>query len=112
MTASRVKEKRQIPSARKDADEIMLMLEQVMVKVCEWSKRIEAQTMAIVERDIGAWKQRVVNCEDAIKQKVAALTEAEKEQTKLRRAMEERDTELEKVWVELETERRANTDAE
>jgi hypothetical protein len=54
----------------------MVMLEQAMVKVCEWSERIEAQTSATVEHDVGAWKQRVVNYEDMLKRKVTALTEA------------------------------------
>jgi hypothetical protein len=42
VTAGEGEEKKQIPSARKDAEEIMPMVEQAMVKVCEWSERIEA----------------------------------------------------------------------
>jgi hypothetical protein len=109
--AGRLEEKKQIPSTRKDAEEIIRMLEQAMVKVCEWSERIEAQTTATVECDVEAWKQRVVNCKDALKRKVAAPMEAEKEKAKLRRAVEERDTELAEVRAVLETERRARTDA-
>jgi hypothetical protein len=33
-------------------NEIMLMLEKTMEKVCEWSERIEAQTSATVECDV------------------------------------------------------------
>jgi hypothetical protein len=80
-----------------------------MVKVREGSEWIEAQTSATMERDVGSWKQRVVNCKDALKQKVAALTEDEKEQSKLRR---KRDTDLAKVRAELDAEWRARTDAE
>jgi hypothetical protein len=72
------------------------MLQQAMIKVCEWSERIEAQTSATVECDVGAWKQRVINCEDALKRKVAALMEAKKQQFRLRRTVEERDVELAK----------------
>jgi hypothetical protein len=57
----------------------MLMLEKTMEKVCEWSERIEVQTTTTVERDVGARKQHVINCEDAFRRKLAALTEAEKE---------------------------------
>jgi chromosome segregation ATPase len=112
VTAGKVQTKMQIRSTCVDANKIMLMLEQAMVKVCEWSERIEAQTSATVEHDVGAWKQRVVNYEDVLKRKVAALTEAEKEQSRLRRAVEERDEELAKVRAELEAERRTHTDAE
>jgi hypothetical protein len=54
VTTGGVKEKRQMPSTRADAEEIMPMLEQAMVKVCKWSEQIEAQTMATVEHDVGA----------------------------------------------------------
>jgi uncharacterized protein YlxW (UPF0749 family) len=89
------------------------MLEKTMEKVCAWSEQIEAQTSATnLACNVGAWKQRVINCEDALKRKVAALTEAETEQSQLRKAVEERDAELAKVRAGLEVERRARTNAE
>jgi hypothetical protein len=95
-----------------DANEIMLMLEKTMEKVCEWSERIEVQTSATVERDMQVWKKRVVNCEHALKRKVASLTEAKKEQVALRRMLDGKDAELAKVRAELEAERRVRTAAE
>jgi hypothetical protein len=102
----------QVPSTREDANEIMMMLEQMMVKVCERSERIEAQTSATAERDMQVWKRRLVICEEALKGKVAVLTEVEKEQVVFRPVMEAKDAELAKVWVELEAERRAHTNVE
>jgi hypothetical protein len=46
-----------VHSTREDANEIMLMLEKTMEKVCEWSERIEAQTSATAERDVTIWKR-------------------------------------------------------
>jgi hypothetical protein len=111
VTAGEVQAKRQIHSTRargqNHAD-----ARTVMVKVCEWSERIEAQTSATVERDVGAWKQCVVYCEDTLRWKVRALTEVEKEQSRIQRAVEERDAELAKVRAELKPERKALTDVE
>jgi hypothetical protein len=44
LTVGGVQENMQIQSARADTEEILLMLEQAIVKVCEWSQRIEAET--------------------------------------------------------------------
>jgi hypothetical protein len=41
---------------REDANEILMMLEKTMEKVCEWSEQIEAQSLATVERDVQVWK--------------------------------------------------------
>jgi hypothetical protein len=97
---------------REDANEIMMMLEKTMEKVCEWSEWIEAQTSATAKRDVTEWKRRLVNCKEALKRKVAVLTEAKKEQVELRQAMDAKDTELAKVRAELEAERRSHTNVE
>jgi hypothetical protein len=57
VTASGVQSRTQIRLAHTYADEIMLMLEKTMTKVCEWSESIKAQTTATVERDVGASNQ-------------------------------------------------------
>jgi hypothetical protein len=43
-------------STGEQADEMMMMLETAMERVCTWSERVEAQTSAIAERDITIWK--------------------------------------------------------
>jgi DNA repair ATPase RecN len=101
-----VKVETQVRSTREDANEILMMLEKTMERVCEWSERIETQSSVTVERDVQVWKRRLVKCEETLKRKVAALTEAEKEQVALRQAMEAKDAELAKVRTELEEERR------
>jgi hypothetical protein len=45
-----------VRSTQEEENEIMLMLEKTMEKVCKWSERVEAQTLATVERDIMIWK--------------------------------------------------------
>jgi hypothetical protein len=62
VTAGGMQAKTQIRRMHADADK--LMLEKTMEKVCESSKRIEAQTTITVERDVGAC---IVNCEDALR---------------------------------------------
>jgi molybdenum cofactor biosynthesis enzyme MoaA len=108
--ASGVQAKKKIHLARADADEIMLMLEKTMERVCEWCERIEAQTTGTVKHCVGVWKQRIVNCKDVLRRKVAALTEVEKEQVVLRWLLEGKDAELAKVRAELKEERRAHTE--
>jgi hypothetical protein len=58
-------------------NEIMLMLEKTMDRVCKWSERVEAQTAATAGREVTIWKRRLVNCEESLKRKGTALTEAE-----------------------------------
>jgi hypothetical protein len=44
--------KKQIRLMHEDANEILMMLEKTMEKVCEWSNRIEAQDSVTVELDV------------------------------------------------------------
>jgi hypothetical protein len=44
------------PTVREQATEIMMMLETVMLKVCAWSERIEAQTSETADHDVKIWK--------------------------------------------------------
>jgi hypothetical protein len=94
-----------VHSTREDANEIMLMLEKTMEKVCEWSERVEAQTAAIAGREVAIWKRRLANCEESLKRKGTDLTEAEKAQAELRKALEAKDAKLAKVRAELDAER-------
>jgi hypothetical protein len=84
VASSGFKVETQVRSTHEDANEILMILEKTMERVCEWSERNQAQSSAIAERDVQVWKRRLVNCEEALKRKVAALTEAEKEQVALR----------------------------
>jgi hypothetical protein len=52
VTAGGGQAKKQIRLAREGANEIMMMLQKTMEKVCEWSERIEAQNSATVECDV------------------------------------------------------------
>jgi hypothetical protein len=81
-------------TVREQANEIMMLLETAMEKVCEWSKRIEAQIAGSAGHDVTVWKRRLTNCEESLKQKTASLTEAEKGQAELRQALEAKDTKL------------------
>jgi hypothetical protein len=86
-------------STHEGANEIMLMLEKTMEKVCEWTERVEAQTPATANHEVTIWKRRLANCEESLKQKGTALTEAEKGQAELRKALE-----LAKVRAEMDAE--------
>jgi predicted nucleic acid-binding Zn-ribbon protein len=90
----------------------MMMLETTMQRVCAWSKRVEAQTSDMTERDITIWKRRLENCEDSLKRKSASLSEAEKGQAELRKALEAKGAKLAKVRAELEVERRKRPDVD
>jgi hypothetical protein len=48
---------------REQANEIMMMLEMVMERVCAWSERVEAQTSESAGCDVMVWKRRLANCE-------------------------------------------------
>jgi hypothetical protein len=72
-----------VRSTWEDANEIMMMLERTMEKVCEWTEWIEAQTSATAESEVTIWKRPLANCEEALKQKAAALTKAVKRQAEL-----------------------------
>jgi hypothetical protein len=88
-------------TVREQANEIMMMLETAMEKVCEWNERVEAQTSEFVGRDVTVWKKRLANFEELLKRKMVSLTEAEKG---LRQALAAKDTELAAVCLELEAE--------
>jgi hypothetical protein len=45
VTAGGLQAKKQVRSGHADAHEVMMILEKTMEKVCEWSERIEAQTV-------------------------------------------------------------------
>jgi wobble nucleotide-excising tRNase len=72
-----------VRSTQEEANDIMLMLEKRMEKVCEWSERVEAQTSATAECNVTIWKRRLANCKESLKRKVAALTKADKGQAQL-----------------------------
>jgi hypothetical protein len=98
-------------STREDANEIMLMLEKTMEKVCKWSERVEAETATTAGHEVTIWKRRLANFEESLKRKGTALTEAEKGQGELRKALEAKDAELAKVQAELDAERRSCTNS-
>jgi hypothetical protein len=101
-----------VHSTHENTNEIMLMLEKMMEKLCEWTERIEAQTSTTTERDITIWKRLLANCEEALKWKVTALIEVEKGQAELRKSLEAKDAELTKVRTDLDAERRSRTNVE
>jgi uncharacterized protein (DUF2461 family) len=67
-------------SVREQANDIMMMLESAMEKVCVWDDRVEAQCLEMAEHDVAVWKRRFKNCEESLKRKTAALSEAEEGQ--------------------------------
>jgi hypothetical protein len=70
-------------TVREQANEIRMMLETAMERVCAWSERVEAQTSETAGREATISKRRLANCEELLKRKGTALTEAEKGQAEL-----------------------------
>jgi hypothetical protein len=99
-------------TVREQANEIMMMLETAMERVCALSERVKAQTSETAGREATIWKRRLANCEESLKRKGTALTEAEKGQAELRKALEAKDAELARVRAETEAEQRSRTSAE
>jgi hypothetical protein len=84
-------------TVREQANEIMMMLETTMERVCAWSKRVKAQTSEIAGHEATIWKRRLANCEESLKRKGTALTEAEKGQAEFGKTLEAKDAELARV---------------
>jgi uncharacterized protein YukE len=64
----------------------------------------------MAEAEVTTLKQRLANCEEALRHKVATLTEAEKGQVELRNALAAKEAELVAVQREAAEERRRSTD--
>jgi arginine deiminase len=82
-----------------------------MDQVRSWNGPEDAQLLAMAEAEVTALKQRIANCEEALKLKVVSLTEAEKGQAELLKALAEKEAELVAVHKEVAEERRRGADS-
>jgi septal ring factor EnvC (AmiA/AmiB activator) len=91
-------------------EEILAILGTAMDRVREWNGPAHAHLLAAAEAEVTTLRQRLANCEEALRQKVASLTEREQGQVELRRALAAKEAELVAVQREVAEERRRSTD--